>query len=133
MARFVKRWWLEHKLPDGNLWNGWCNVHADSINDFPSILKGEYWVEKVPNGWRGYFWLNTQTESDAIANGQYVITGGIWRPEKSFSGANLRDPSVIHGIMEYNSNIVDSYNILPRFRGRLEKDIVLAKSKILNY
>lgn len=29
--------------------------------------------------------------------------------------------------------IVDSYNILPRFRGRLEKDIVLAKTKILNY
>lgn len=129
----MKQWWLEHKLPDGNLWNGWCNTFADSISDFTQVLNGEYWVEKVPAGWRGYFWLNTQTEGDAVAHSQFVITGGIWRPERDFSGANLRDPSVIHSIMEYNSNLVGSYTILPRFRGRLENDVVLAKTKIMNY
>ena len=87
----------------------------------------------MSEGWRGYFWLDAQTENDAVANSQFVITGGIWRPEKDFSGENLRDPLVIYNIMEYNSNLLGSYSTLPRFRGRLEDDIVLVKTKKMNY
>lgn len=126
----MKQWWLEHKLPDGNIWKGWVNTYADNMVDFPLTLDGTYWVEKIPKGWRGYFWLDTQTEAEAMQCRQFVITGGIWRPEKEFKGANLQDYATVQKIMEYNMNIADKYSTLERFYGNLEKDIKLDKTSI---
>ena len=128
----MKQWWIEHKLHDGNIWKGWINTYAENRDNFPSILKGMYWVEKIEQGWRGYFWLDNQTEVDAINNRQFVITGGIWKPEKEFKGANLQDYNTLMSIMNYNMNIVDKYSILGRFYGNLSKDIDLNKTHIMN-
>lgn len=126
----MKQWWLEHKLPDGNIWKGWVNTYADNMVDFPLTLDGTYWVEKIQQGWHGYFWLVTQTEQEAIQRQQFVITGGIWRPEKEFKGANLQDYVTVQKIMEYNMNIADKYSTLERFYGNLEKDIKKDKTSI---
>ena len=119
----MKQWWLEHKLPDGNIWKGWINTYANDTVDFPLTLEGKYWVEKVTKGWRGYFWLATQTEAEAMQCQQFVITGGIWRPEKDFSGFNMQDYNTVKLIMDYNVNIADEYTVLERFYGNLEKDV----------
>lgn len=129
---YQKHYWLEHKLPDGNIWKGWINLFSTCITDLPKEIFGTYWFEKTSVGWRGYFWLNNQTERDAVSNNQFVVTAGIWRPEVTFKTPPMSMQEA-EARLRYLEEISSNYTVIPKITCRIENSVILSKCHVMEY
>ena len=126
---WTRKFHLEHTLPDGNIWHGMINIDADTEAELYNRedIKGEFWAEKVPEGWRGKFTLecgvpDKRKDSPFVGTElEYsVFTMGIYRPEsdtpQSFEGTQSAEQAeaVLEGLKPVQ------YESTPRFGGRLE-------------
>ena len=59
----LKKYHLELKLPNNFVWNGFINVEAENIEDFPKIPEGEFYIKKDSEGWHGEFTLTNAGKS----------------------------------------------------------------------
>lgn len=85
MKYWQRKYHLKHTLPDGNIWNGFINIEADSKEDLPETVSGDFWVEKTEEGWHGLFELDYGEKHDKRKNPDgypaWVLTVGVSRPD----------------------------------------------------
>lgn len=119
-----RKFHLEHKLSDGNIWHGFINIEADTEGDLPQVVSGTYWSEKRNDGWHGEFKLDNDEPYDRRKThcdcGAFVIHTGIYRPTKEFEQPLTVEEAEI--IYDYSEPV--EYELIPRFDDRLENCIV---------
>lgn len=128
MNNYIKRWWLEKELNDGNIFKGWVCTFAEKSDDFPQMLKGTFHVYKNENeeGFHGSFRLDGQSENEIKEKNQYVLMLGIYPKPKTIDSSCLTRKEaeiIIRNLQPINYK---EFN----FCGRLEDNIVLKSTYV---
>lgn len=129
---YMRKFSLSVPLSDKYCWKGFINVCNDTEEELPTVetLHGEFWAEKLIEGWNGRFALDGREPNESsyrpdVLNGieNVVYTVGVYRPDlpptKVYSTAQAEQ--VLHYLEPIQCDTVI------RFGGRLE-DYVYACS-----
>ena len=131
MARYMKKWWIEYNFEDGKIFRGWLNTISDKKEDFPNELHGVFCAWRDDVGLHGYFVLDGQTEEEAIAKGQYVVSAGVLPKQCSVDYRNIKSRAEADAILN-NCRPIEGYQF-PRFDARIEDCLKLDKTYIDTY
>lgn len=129
-SRFIKKWWLEYEFPDGKIFRGWINTTANSKTAFPDEIRGRFCAWRDAVGFHGHFVLDGQTEEEAIAKGQYVVSAGVLPKPVPVHCDSLSRASA-ERILE-NNTVIEGYQF-SRFDARLEECVKPENTYIDSY
>ena len=115
----LKKYHLQLNLPNSFIWEGFINVEAEKIEDFPVIPEGEFYIAKDEKGWHGTF--NLTNAGKSIVKYNHVIS--YWYSyqdnapcPKFYSTADATD-----WMHKYENKISDESIRVPITKGKLEE------------
>lgn len=135
MSYFNRKFHLSYTMSDGNVWRGFINVYADTLEELPNKedIQGSFWVSKTNEGWLGEFRLETTVVDKRKNPNPYgwkhsitnaVITIGIYKPEITPINSSNITPKEAYDIYRSTLNISDRYATIYRLEDYLEDCII---------
>ena len=119
---FMKKYHLSLNLPNSFIWNGFINVEAENIEDFPKIPEGEFFIKKDSEGWHGEFTLTNAGKSFVKYN-HVIHTGYRYEDNKPCPAFHSTEDAAAW-MHKYEDRMYRDEDItIPLTRGKLEECI----------
>ena len=116
----LKKYHLQLALPDSFIWQGFINVEAENIEDFPKIPEGEFSIMKDAEGWHGTFTLTNAGKS--VVKYNHVISTAYKYEDNKPCPTFHNTEEAYTWMKKYENRIVHDEDIrIPLTKGRLEE------------
>lgn len=118
----LKKYHLQLTLPDSYIWQGFINVEAEKIEDFPKIPEGEFFIAKDEEGWHGTFNLTNAGKCNVKYN--WVISTAYKYEDNAPCPVFHSTADATKWMHKYENKIYDDKDIvIPYTTGKLEECI----------